>query len=61
MLWYNIIRTKFIGMWLSLVERLVWDQDAAGSNPVIPTTSGSLMTADFLFIYGHFAYIQRKN
>ena len=25
-------------MWLSLVERLVWDQDAAGSNPVIPTT-----------------------
>ena len=26
------------GMWLSLVERLVWDQDAAGSNPVIPTT-----------------------
>ena len=26
------------GMWLSLVERLVWDQDAAGSNPVIPTS-----------------------
>ena len=25
------------GMWLSLVERLVWDQDAAGSSPVIPT------------------------
>ena len=24
-------------MWLSLVERLVWDQDAAGSNPVIRT------------------------
>lgn len=34
-------------MWLSLVERLVWDQDAAGSNPVIPTKSGSLMTAAF--------------
>ncbi len=24
-------------MWLSLVERLVRDQDAAGSSPVIPT------------------------
>lgn len=24
-------------MWLSLVERLVRDQEAAGSNPVIPT------------------------
>ena len=25
-------------MWLSLVERLLWEQDAAGSNPVIRTT-----------------------
>lgn len=25
------------GMWLSLVERLLWEQDAAGSSPVIPT------------------------
>ena len=24
-------------MWLSLVERYIWDVDAAGSNPVIPT------------------------
>ena len=28
------------GMWLSLVERLLWEQDAAGSNPVIPTIKG---------------------
>ena len=30
-------------MWLSLVERLLWEQDAAGSNPVIPTTSSRTM------------------
>ena len=28
-----------IRMWLSLVERLLWEQDAAGSNPVIRTKS----------------------
>ena len=25
------------GMWRSLVARLLWEQDVAGSNPVIPT------------------------
>ena len=28
---------KTNGMWLSLVERLVRDQEVAGSSPVIPT------------------------
>lgn len=35
-----------IGVWLSLVERLLWEQDVAGSNPVTPTNnlwSSSLM------------------
>ena len=25
------------GVWLSLVERLIWDQEVAGPNPVTPT------------------------
>ena len=29
----------FIRTWLSLVERLLWEQDAAGSNPVVRTKS----------------------
>ncbi len=32
-----LTETQRIGEWLSLVERLVWDQDVAGSNPVSPT------------------------
>ncbi len=28
---------EYIGMWLSLVERVVRDDEVAGSNPVIPT------------------------
>ena len=31
------INLYYNGMWLSLVERYIWDVDAAGSNPVIPT------------------------
>ena len=46
-----------IGMWLSLVEHYVRDVGAAGSNPVIPTTSRSrksgliLSAFHFLNIY----------
>lgn len=35
------------GMWLSLVERLLWEQDAAGSSPVIPTIVVASFCGDF--------------
>ena len=41
-LWYHVTRCESgIGMWLSLVERCVRDAEAAGSNPVIPTTKNN--------------------
>lgn len=32
-------------MWRSLVARLLWEQDVAGSNPVIPTIPCQCTTA----------------
>jgi hypothetical protein len=45
----------FIGMWLSLVEHLVWDQGVAGSNPVIPTTQKRRPSKGLLFILPFFS------
>ena len=33
-LWYHV---NSLGTWRSLVARLFWEQDVAGSNPVVPT------------------------
>ena len=31
------------GAWLSLVERLLWEQDVGGSNPLAPTTTAGTL------------------
>lgn len=48
---YNTSRAlkKVFGVWLSLVEYLVWDQGAAGSNPVTPMKKRELLQLSFLF------------
>ena len=33
-------------MWCSSVARLIWDQEVAGSNPVIPTQGRKQISAD---------------
>lgn len=47
---------KIFGMWLSLVERLVWVQEVAGSNPVIPTniTQGGDYYVKYKIQFWHF-------
>ena len=35
--WKSHVKLKEFGAWLSLVERLVRDQEAGGSNPLAPT------------------------
>ncbi|MCU1334671.1 MAG: hypothetical protein JWO19_252 [Bryobacterales bacterium] len=34
-----MLNLEFVGAWLSLVERLVRDQEVEGSNPSAPTIS----------------------
>ena len=43
------IMSNTIGVWHSLVVRLVRDQEAAGSNPVTPTKQKAGLVPAFLF------------
>ena len=42
--------TKAIGVWLSLVERLVRDQEAGGSSPLTPTSRSKVRFAPTFFM-----------
>ena len=47
-----ILKHEKNGVWLSLVERLVRDQEAAGSNPVTPTKKKTVKNRCNAYIYG---------
>src|ERR671917_814057 len=34
---------RALGTWRSLVARLLWEQEVAGSNPVVPTSGGAFV------------------
>ena len=40
---------KSFGTQLSLVERLLWEQDVGGSNPLVPTKQKTVRKGGFLF------------
>ena len=51
----------YIGMWLSLVECLVRDEEAAGSNPVIPTRGNRMLCGLRFFVSSFVSKNQERN
>ena len=45
---FGILIDPHIGVWLSWLERLLWEQEVAGSSPATPTT---IRTSDRLYLY----------
>ena len=48
---FSLFTLHFIGVWLSLVERLVRDQEVGCSNHLAPTTKAARNLAAFLFLW----------
>ena len=59
---YNTSRAlrKVFGVWLSLVEYLVWDQGAAGSNPVTPMKKWRFVTRGRFVCHTSLQYDRRN-
>ena len=59
-IYYNTSENRNCGVWLSLVERLVRDQEAAGSSPVTPTNKNADFMRGFaqsaIFVFAKFGY-----
>ena len=46
---YTIFALAFTGCSVARLSRLLWEQEAAGSNPATPTKENSEMSSPFLF------------
>lgn len=54
------MQTKF-GVWLSLVERMVRDHEAGGSNPLTPTINMiRILFLGFIFFAKAFDFLKKK-
>ena len=58
---YNTSCHISVGTWRSLVARLLWEQDVAGSNPVVPTIETFGERGGFSKRVAAFTFLGRKD